>query len=56
MKLLGSLVLVSMFALTGCAHGKKSCCKDKSMKSCEGKSCELKKGDKKDSKKKSCCM
>jgi len=49
MKLLSSLILVSMFALTSCASMNKSCCKDS--KKCDGKSCELKKDDKK----KSCC-
>ena len=50
MKLLSSLILVSMFALASCASMHKSdCCKDS--KNCDGKSCELKKGEGK----KSCC-
>lgn len=52
MKLLASLILVTMFSLTGCAHSAKSCCSDKTAKSCDGKSCELKKGENK----KSCCQ
>lgn len=68
MKLLTGLVIVSVFALTGCAHKEtKDCSKDK--KSCEMKSCDMKNRDmkkhdkkkkscelKKDAKKKSCCM
>lgn len=49
MKFLTSLVIVTMFSLAGCASHGKSCCDDK--KACDGKSCELKKGETK----KSCC-
>lgn len=54
MKLLGTVVIVSMFALSGCAHSKKSCDAKKSckMEKCgDKKSCDLKKKDAK----KSCC-
>lgn len=68
MKFLTSLVIVSMFALTGCAHKKSADC-SKDRKHGEAKSCDLKKKKsckdkkkkscdlkKKKAKKKSCCM